>query len=615
MTHPNHLAKNLQALRPFNPILADLLSNFTPNPAWQPTLGRDDSPTFAQASTDSDNLPTITWLGGTSMPATSATPITQKMDLGQNNGMLLGIGSGYEPQALAQRLASAQMLFVLENRLDHLHLALQICDLSELLAAGKLLLLGGEESTALAQFQAAINNFPGLTPPEVMHPLPTLEPTHRHELLGIGERLIRPTVGFYTHQLTQTFQQLLEPWPIATPPRKILSLQVGRAYSLGRITPELATALGTLIPTEQLILDHHLTAGLLVRAQRLASLHPDLILSDLFRAQLGIPLPHTVPVYTLVPPETGAAFWVPERLPSPASLASHDRVICHSEIDRRKLLASDFTPAQILLLPLGIAPSPQLTFSPASTVSAEPPQRIALLADLPDTHPHTYGLELPTHEDLWHAAGQIIADDPYIQHAGLAQDILQRAQRRCNVTIKDPQLAKSLERGIRDILLPTLTIRALALALHQADFQLVLLGTGWEIPCDRPRYALPPGAITRPFAAPDLWSEVAVLLNYTVDAHLPPLVLAAPFAGVPIVTLHTPASKLGNGTHTGLSDLLEPGKDFISVESGQLVATLRGLLRDASRRAALATAATENLKQNHTWNHRAAALLKNTHAI
>lgn len=648
------LDSNLAALHAWNPWLVERLRAVGDQPcpdptdpaascSWQLTTGRDGTLTYARRISSpavGGGAPEIAiqWLGGTSMPASSAVPLAANLEPGTHNGLGIGIGTGYEWRTLAARLASYQMIFVLEDDLATLRRVLEICDLSEVLQRGKIILLGGPESEA--QLQHVLRAHPGIVPPDVMHPLPTLSPERRNELLAIGERIIRAAINAQAPVALAAQQALDQAWSAAPSEsaghgesRRIMGLLFARSHRFDRVSPELLAAAaqaGQQVTTLQV--DHHTSASLLYRAQQVAACKPDLLLGDLFRAQMEIGTSGEsggglakVPVYTLLPPAARAGTWDPARMVWVHTLAPIDRVICHDDATRRKLQAAGFATGQIILLPLAVTPSGR----PGTALAATPSQtgtvtvtaaglnlrhRVALLGEIFATDPETYGLVLPTHQAVWQAATQIITEEFARLHPGLISDVLRRAQQRCGVDLRDPVLTESLERGIRDILLATLTVRALAQNLTQAGMALQLLGSGWSVPNtsnEKTPSPLPAGAQTLPYDAPDAWNQVAVVVHFTADGHVPPALLEAPFSGVPIVCLQSPAADWPGG----LSTLFEPGKHYVTSSLTRLVPTLRGLLRDAPRRAALAAGAAEHLSQYHTWEKRLAELLAAPHIL
>jgi len=353
--------------------------------------------------------------------------------------------------------------------------------------------------------------------------------------------------------------------------------------------------------------DRFESADPLLWARRIAAFAPDLLLSDLDRAHLGLPFSAELPVYTLVEPEFTAGageYWAPERLPRSETFGPADRLICHAGAHRDRLRAAGFSAAQMLLIPPAIA-LPDTSLAPAETAAGR--HRVALVGDVASVDPEQYGLNLPSHVDVWQAACAIVREEALHTRAAAPADILRRAQQRAHVDLQDAVVADSLERGIRDILLPSLTLWTVATQLGQAGIALKLIGRGWDEP--KAAAALPGGAVvTLPDGAGAVWEEVAVALWIAPDGHVAPLLLEAPFFGVALVGLHQTAGAASAESGGGMWELLTPPQQAVAAKPGQLVATLRSLLREGPRRQSLALAAAEHIRGHHLWDHRATML-------
>src|ERR1043166_1236399 len=143
------LEKNLVALQAVTPTLAAAIEGAALPPGYELVTGTDGTPTFRRL-TDRDGKKPLEWLGATSMPRASAAPMIRALDAvsaGQN-GLGLSIGTGYEWLAFASRLPQAQMVYVYEPDSTLLRLALTICDLSDLLATCRIVLLTGPADRA-----------------------------------------------------------------------------------------------------------------------------------------------------------------------------------------------------------------------------------------------------------------------------------------------------------------------------------------------------------------------------------------------------------------------------------------------------------------------------------
>lgn len=584
MNH-DHLQTNLAAIQPLTPDVARLVANTAVPPDWQPRTGSDGTPTYARTLGTGDTE-TIEWLGATSMPPHSAPGIIHAFDPRQNgaNGMGAGIGTGYEWAAFARRLARHQALYVLETDPVALRLALTICDLAEPLSTGKILLLAHTDPAALeTQLNALLTAHPGLNPPVVIHPLPTLPTPRRNAMITLAERLVRAAVERRAIEVAHASAAL----PALTPdPHALLALTLTPNHPFDRTTPALAQAAAAHRSVRTLALDHHTTAGPLAAIAALQSHRPAAILTDLFRPQLDIPLPAATAVLTVVPPDPAPSYWQPDRLPSPAALAPQDRILCHSPFHAQLLTTAGIPAASILTVPLAITPT-DATPLPLGT-------RVALLADLPPADAESCGLKLPSHQALWQALTDLIAEDPFHAHPATIPDLLRRAQARSGVSITDPNLLSSLHRGTRDILLPTVTRHALARTLHAANIPLKLLGTGWQL------LPLLPNATIVPLTDPAAFEDIALLLAHDPAGLLHPAILHAAQRGIPLAAPNTP--------HNPLTAHLHPATHYANPTPAQLIQTLRILLADPARRTTLAQSTRTHLQTHHTWPHRAAAL-------
>src|SRR5579862_4304612 len=161
------LEPNLAALQRWLPRVANLLASTSIPTEWQPSTGTDGTPTYCRRATQDGPLQ---WLGGTSMPAASAVPLVANMTA--TNGIGLGVGTGYEWLAFLNRLASDQLIYVLEPDPVLIRLVLTICDMTTALETGRILILSGPDT--VHELHAFIENHPGFEPPSVIHPLPTI---------------------------------------------------------------------------------------------------------------------------------------------------------------------------------------------------------------------------------------------------------------------------------------------------------------------------------------------------------------------------------------------------------------------------------------------------------
>jgi len=595
--HPaDILAANLAALAQWNPRAAALVAQATVPAEWQGVAGSDGTATYRRELGEGR----VEWLGGTSMPRASAVPIIQSLDPARNGGNALGIGmgTGFEWQAVVARLARHQMLYVLETNFTYARLALAVCDLTEVLRAGKLVLIledggsiavddGGAEGQLL-EFLAA---HPGFDAPSALHPMATLTPERRNALLTLGERITRRALAECAVRYDAAAKELSRLPAVQQPDqvvRPVLALTITPAHAFDRTLPQMVAALPK---ARTLALDDHTTTSGLCRAQEIVEHRPARIVSDLFRGQLALPLPQHLPVVTVVPPIPTPAYWA--NLPAPAALGPADRIVCHAAYYRALLLAHGFAESAVQLVPLAVSSSDP---APVTEEAPTDESRVALLADLPDLGAAANGFSLPTHAALWQAARDIIAEAALTTTPDHLPDILRRAQSRTGIALTDAGLSQTLLRMLRHILLPGASRMALARSLHESGVALKLVGVGWQ----QAGLAVP----MVPFTAPDVWAGVGAVLHFDPAAVIHPATLAAPRRGIPIVAAPHPWHADAAQYPATLPTILRLNTDFVSPAAGQLAQVLKALLRSAPQRRQLAASAAEHLNARHTWGQR-----------
>lgn len=527
------LTRNVAALRLWNPQAAALISCAEIPPEWQRTAAADGALSFRCAI---DTPPRrVDWLGNTSAPRAAAGSLVHDMEPGVGSALGLGIGTGYEWLALLARLGSHQSLFVLEPDAVACRMVLEVCALEAPLQAGRLVLLVG--AAAGAQLSAFLQSHSGFDVPQVLHVLPSLPLERRHALRVAGDAMLQQAIRERTGRGAAVLGQLQEYAPQAAAPRlafiarpeypgqRLLSAVLERERAAGR-------------EVSALDVGQHASTSLLARLELLARHRPAQIDADFFRAQLGMGVPQNVAVHTWVPPLAPLSYFQPDRLPDPSTMAAADRVVVHSQEHQEVLSARGFAAERIDLVP-PIAPL-------QVELASGPRTAVALLGDVPPVEPDAYGLELPSHLALWAALRALIEEAPFEALAHRTPDLLRRAQRRANVTLDDPQLLATFERGVRHGLLRGAVLLATARLLAGARVNLRLIGRGWQAAglADRA-----PGV----GYGPQMFAGVATLLHVDPAAIVHPLVLTAAAAGIRVVSVEHPrAGSLGGVATLGI---------------------------------------------------------------
>ncbi|MGN6369108.1 MAG: hypothetical protein ACTHN5_12675 [Phycisphaerae bacterium] len=568
------LERNLDALGAWTPATAEMVRAAQIPADFQRRNGTDGTPTYSRIVKSSP--PRIEWLGATSMPAASAAPIVESLNAGAGNGLGLSIGSGFEWAAFAAKLAGAQAVFVYEPDPALLRMALDTCDLSPLLASGKILLFTGPGPDASDHLSAFLKKNAGYEVPGVLHPLPTLAGEKRNPLLAIGEGMVRRAIIERQGLINALVARLEE--TLGKPAQGRVALTLTPRYPAER---PIRRALSGL---PEIRIDHHTTTSLAPRLELLIAHRPAVVLSDLFRPQLGC-IPPAVAVQTWVPPVVGPAYW--DRVPR-EDLSTSDRIIVHSAYHQARLVDLGIPVNQIELRPS--QPDP-MHLLPEHSLALR--HRVALVGDLSDIDPQTLKIELPTHLAVFAAARDIITDEWLSVHPALAPDILRRALARAHVASgpdgpSDPALREPMLRIVRDVLIPTLPLHIAVEKIASEKIALRLVG-------DWPSFTPTDATAIEPFppfqqnddASATLWSDVALLVHLSPTGTISPVLWQAVAAGVAIVSPQHPADAAAGS----LAALMKPNAEFAHPSAAQWLATLRSLLRDADRRSKFAAAA------------------------
>ena len=592
MPRMSFLQKNLAALSPVNPTLAAQVGAMEIPSGFERVNGTDGTPTFRRIAVDAEGKKRVEWLGSTSMPRASAEGLVSSLDPvggtgGPQNGLGLSIGTGHEWAAFCRRLGRTQAVYVYDPT-PALRMALEICDLSALLAEKEIVLLTGTTPQAGEMLVNWLDTHLGMDAPAVLHPLPTAGGGNietRNALLAAGEAIVRQGMLQRQQRLTALADRLAE---AANPKASAGHLQT-IAFTLTARYPE-ERPLHAVVERNRwpaVAVDKHDTVGIGLRLEKLAEALERgsvRLVSDLFRSHLTC-IPPAVAVETWIPPLAGPGFW--ERLPAAAEVLANDRLIVHAEDHRNRLLSHGISGTQIELKPV---PPLRRSISPPTT-GITLRHRVAIIGDLPRISINALEIVLPTHQAVYAAARELIAQDYLTLHTGAAPDLLRRAFSKAGIPAaqaEDPALRGLMLRLVRDLLLPAMTRMSLATALVEERISVTLIGE-W------PEWETRPGTDVRivPFASQpeERWREVAVLAHVAPDGAVSPLMWEAVAAGVPLI-----AAEQATDAWPGSIAALLAQDAYAHPRPGQYFPVLRGLLNDASQRQKLASAALQMLR-------------------
>ena len=571
-------AKNIEALGVWNPQAAALFSCAVIPAGWERVTGSDGAQTFRQVIEDSPRR--VEWLGGTSLPSAAATALTADMDAGTGTAMGLGIGTGYEWKALCTRLGSHQAVFVLEPDAAACRMVLAVCDLSGLLAAGKLVVVAGDG--AAEQLLAFLRKHVGFDVPSVMHVLQSVPLEKRNALRAAAEAMIRRAIGARTALGAELLAKMSGYAPAAGGPVVGFTATGSRAGErvLGEALKGMRARGREVV---ELVADHHASTSLVGRLEVLARHRPAVVWADFYRGQLGLPGELSrVAVHTWVPPGAGVGYFSPERL---GGVAGADRVVVHSVEHREVLEGLGIGREKIDMVAVGVGEVAQ----DADGIRAG----VGMIGDVPALDAGAYGFELPSHLAVWEAARKLIMEEPFEAYAHRAADLFRRAQRAAGVSIEDAKVAEPMERAIRHGLMRAAVWVAVARLLIEAGLPVRLIGRGWE------SHGLKASVVG--FGTPtEMFDGLAAVLQVHPAGMVDPLVLAAAGSGVAVVAVEHPR----DGEIGGVAKLLEPAKECWRVRGRDLVGTLKQVLRDAGARGVVATAGGRRVREEHLWVRR-----------
>lgn len=543
-------AKNLSALRAINPQAADMIAAASIPDSWIAAIGTDGTATYQQRISDSQ----VEWLGHTSMPQSSAEPLISSMSIGETNGMGTPFGTGWEWKLFADRLPSRLMVFVYEPDPIQARMVLHICDLAEHISALKIVPLIGQE--ALSQLRAVLQANVGIEPPTVIHPLISYGNEVRYPLISASETIIRAMLQEHQHTVSSDVAQLLQkqwPNPETSMPTSTLDTPANAVSIIASNDVNLPLASRIKhINISYIFINKHHSADVRARLTLLQRQPASCIESDLFRSQLGVPIPEKIPVRTWVSPLAAANFWEPNIL-TPTGMQANDRVIVHSSAHADWLKAAGFQDSQIALVRL------PFTQPHESTTKRSGAQRVAIAENFYPLDPEAYKIGLPTHVAIWQAVRKLIEEDPLGVHEGMTADLLRRAEQRSGVRLTDALLIHAMQRAIRHILLPGCVAAGLMRMLKDAGLMLDLIGNGWQnagISANDQIRIRP--ALER---TDDFWRDVAAIIHAHPAGIVSPTLLHAAECGVTIIAPPHPRDSQPLALHSYLNDYPRPQKN------------------------------------------------------
>ncbi len=428
--------------------------------AAQAHSGRDGSPTFRIA--DGDDASSPRWLGRCSTPQIRAKALIERFDALGENVVVPAMGNGYEVAELLRRQPAHAAVFVVDDALFDMALALSLHDFRDALSRGRLVLFG------TSGFEDALNTFlmqhVGFEFPQRMLKLPQVADDKFDEIRQAMERSAR-VVTLHQQETAQGLRDRINTSCTATPktlavisidPRESVTT-VGDALS--RSAPPLAVDMTTCMPTrpEQ--------CHTLSRLQVMVEADATIVLNSGW-GTLG----------SLVPDGYRAASWLlPDACLMPGKTdgfkPNQEVFVATTEL-RDQVASLGVTHDHIHMLEPGCD---EMMLDQAVATNANR-DGILLVGPLYELAPQACGIVYSSHTLLWSAvcelAKQHRTDSP--------ERLLSRAEGSCDIQLTDPQIRQTALNAIRDRVMPTLARLHAGSILQQARHAVRVVGHGWE---------------------------------------------------------------------------------------------------------------------------------------
>jgi len=575
---PDHLDRNLTALAGVDAAAAAFLRARQPVDGAVAATGRDGAATFTWRDTEGR----LKWLGRSSMPTISAPAQIDAFQPGQGNSLIVDIGHGWEVAGLAARLARHQAVFVVVEHPAEALLGLRLHDFSDDIAAGRIVLCAGEDPWK--HLTDTLTATPGILPPDRVLCRPWYDPSRVTELSRRLESLAKEVDG----RRSGAGSEPRPPRPRDSDFRLALVSNVPEA-AVARLADSLEAAAAEL--------------GWACRRHTLSTprwVDPRAIESDLREFQPDIGLSIGAPVGAL-------AYALPD-CPT-AVICAHGWGLSEEWLGQIPATCAVVvrSPEQIgQLRAAGVSADRLVHWPPAarsvpSEARIKSPDQVFMLCDGLDASPAAVGLNLDTHQKLWHEARSVIESQLDGYTDADAESVLRTAARRLNITLQSDEVIGGLTTRIRSVLAPATVREGVLSRLHAAGIDFQIFGAGrftdptiasrhrgpWPVPRDSARLAaqcraavsietgahLPDGFLDCAVAGAALYQRAAAAKHDAVR-----------FAGLDAVG----AAINPYRSATGLQKLLESSPVPIDTVARE------------SARAFLASA--------HTWAHRLAAL-------
>ena len=582
---------NLAAIEESQTELATRLRAVIPPEGTRIAVGRDGSPVAVLAEAPAR----VEWLGGSSMPTISAPIAVEGHHAPFASVVLLGIGTGYEPRYLANRLAQHCAVFVAEPDIVKLALALAAADSSDLIRGDRVVLLDGDVEASLSSFLSRYRGF------ECPAQLFSLSGTDSEALAGWSASVQRAVTKVQVERanhldcLARDLARRVRAFNPDLPSVLVVTSDPGE-----ETTTHIAAVARSL---ERLGLSARVTApqtpascSTLARVEAVRDFDPDaLILINTSPADLAGRLPPKLPVIC----------WFLEsrtlRAPALVGLDACPLLVAASSRVRDELITRGARPEAIRIIEAGLD---EALFEDAEQAADRTPD-IVVVADVEDLSPEAIGIRLQTQAKLWRRLVEVVRSEIENFAFRRLDDFLKRAEREADVRLTDAE-QRSQVRALAAALLPkALSAVESVKSLIAAGLTVHVRGRNWSaqgLPGTVVQGPIPTGLERR-----TLFATARLVVIPYVDADGYRYAQEALAEGT--------CSVLGVAEgEAGLEDRYpQTGHTIGTLPSyrsfGELTSHCRSLFADPGKCQSVLTSAARTLRVQHTTTHQVQQLL------
>jgi len=474
LTPTDDYRRNLAALAARQPAVAETVeAAFVPD-SLTPAIGRDGSATYHFA-TDSGSA---TWFGHSSMPSISAEALFTAFHGGDGNVSLPGIFSGREALVLLDRMPQHLALFVIEQDPLNLKLAMSLHRYEEFIRAGRLVFVLGAGDTLVDSLQAFFSRYPGYEWPTHMLTMPQLSPARVADLQRVLVRAADVVAGVQVQAIESHARAIRARVSDRLPdsPRVALLSLDPRPVSLDQAR-RIQRALASLkLPHAVCVPESPDKCHMAARTAVIAEFGAELVfLVNSPPCGLHTVVGDSLPMVAWYGPEA-----VVQPLTDPPWSEKHMAFAADRNIHKALITAG--VPEYCVHMCAPAADATSCSRMPPRPVVPDAAEiDVAVLADVPNDRPEASGIDLASHISLWEALRDIVTRRADAYRDDLADKILDKAEQRSGVHLRDAAMRGRFLTLIRDRIAPAAVARVAATSLVGAGHRVGVWGRGWSI--------------------------------------------------------------------------------------------------------------------------------------